>query len=104
MSTLFWALGIPLAYVVMGVGTARVVLAHRMRVMTKVRGGFSPNIDHEDVVLPALLFGVFWPAWFVWALLLRPLVTVVGPGLGAWFTAPARRVEREATKARTESW
>lgn len=82
------------AYVGLGIGTARAVLARAMKIEVEHYGHHSVVYSDPNTVMPMILGGVFWPVALVYLLVVRPLVKVVGPGFVQWFRAPSERVLR----------
>lgn len=92
MSTvLFWAVIFPIAYVLLGIGTARAIMPIAVRAEQKRYSSIPVRVNEDAVVLPAMFGGFFWPLALVYLLVLRPVGTVVAPLFIKWLTAPARR-------------
>lgn len=88
-------LAIIVGYVMLGVGTARYV-AGAARAHAMKRTGMSAHawtFADPDVLLPTVFGGFLWPLAWVYLLIIRPVVKVVGPGIAAWFLKPYRAVE-----------
>lgn len=91
---MFWL--ILTVYVMLGIGTARHIAGATRRYMIRKTGqsGTYWNFDDPDIMLPTVFGGVLWPLAWVYLLILRPIVKVIGPGFAAWWMKPYREAAK----------
>lgn len=85
---------IALAYVMLGIGTSRHIAGAMRRYMNKRsgrEGGTYWDFEDVEIVLPTVFGGVLWPVAWMYLLVFRPIVKVVGPGIANWWLAPYRK-------------
>lgn len=108
--------GIVFGYVLMGIGTARLIFTHQYTKHYPYWERKSKNRDSAyyredphyrtlrdpDIQFPMWLGGVFWPFGLVYMVLVRPLLHKGLPLFLRWFTGPARaRVKAKAQEVKS---